>query len=188
MSKLGDILQDEVRAEITGILSDADARAEMLIQEAREKASARLATHQRRSEAETRAATRRAESAAELTVSTARMQAKGRVIALVQKKALEAFDELTGKRDYPEVLQALVEEAIKAVEGARTVIVNPRDGELLSGWASQEGLDLGTDPGIRFGVRIVSGDGKRSVENTLPGRLERAWDTLASGVEEILWE
>ena len=188
MSKLGDILQDEVREEIAGILSDADTRVEMLIQEARKKASARLAAHQRRSEAETRAAHRRAQSAAELTVSTARMQARGRVMALVRKKALEAFDDLPGKPDYPEVLQALAEEAMKTVEGPKAVIVHPSDKPLLSGWATQKGLDLRTDPGIRLGVRIVSADGKRSVENCLPGRLERAWDTLASGVEKILWE
>ena len=79
MSKLGDILQDEARAEIAGILSDADSRAETLIQEARDKASARLAAQQKRTEAQARAASRRAESAAELTVSTARIQARGRV-------------------------------------------------------------------------------------------------------------
>ena len=188
MSKLGDILQDEVSAEIAGILSEADSRAEMFIQEARDKASARLEAHQRRNEAEARAATRRAESAAELTVTTARMQARGRVMALVRQKALEAFDELTGKPEYSAVLQALAEEAMKTVEGPKAVIVHPSDKPLLSGWATQKGLDLRTDPGIRLGVRIVSGDGKRSVENSLPGRLERAWDKLASGVEKILWE
>ena len=188
MSKLGDILQDEVSAEIAEILSEADSRAAMLLQEARDKASARLAANQKKNEAEARAATRRAESAAELTVTTARMQAKGRVMAMVRKKALEVFDEPTGKQDYSEVLQALAEEAMKTVEEPNTVIVHPSDKPLLRGWATQKGLDLRADPGIRFGVRIVSADGKRSVENSLSGRLERAWNTLASGVEKILWE
>ena len=188
MSKLGDILQDEVSAEIAEILSEADSRAAMLLQEARDKASARLAAHQKKNEAEARAATRRAESAAELTVTTARMQAKGRVMDMVRKKALEVFDELTGKPDYSEVLQALAEEAMKTVEEPNTVIVHPSDKPLLSGWATQEGFDLREDSRIRFGVRIVSADGKRSVENSLSGRLERAWDALASGVEKILWE
>ena len=188
MSKLGDILQDEVSAEIAGILSEADSRAEMFIQEARDKASDRLAAYQRRNEAEARAATRRTESAAELIVTTARMQAKGRVMTLVREKALEVFDELTGKPDYSAVLQALAEEAMQTVEEPKAVIVHPSDKPLLSGWATQKGLDLRTDPGIRLGVRIVSADGKRSVENCLPGRLERAWNTLASGVEKILWE
>ena len=138
MSKLGDILQDEVSAEIAEILSEADSRAAMLLQEAREKASARLAANQRKNEAEARAATRRAESAAELTVTTARMQARGRVMALVRQKALEAFDELTGKPDYSAVLQALAEEAMKTVEGPKAVIVHPSDKPLLSGWATQK--------------------------------------------------
>jgi V/A-type H+-transporting ATPase subunit E len=188
MTKLGDILQDEALEEIAGILSGADSRAAMLIREAREKASARLADHQRRTEAEARAATRRAESAADLTISTARRQAKGTVMALVREKSLNALNDLTGKPDYAEVLQALAEEAMNAVEGPKAAVVHPNDEALLSGWAIQKGLDLQTDSGLHLGVRIVSGDGKRRVENSLPERLERAWDTLASGVEKILWE
>ena len=188
MSKLGDILQDEARAEIAGILSDADSRAETLIQEARDKASARLAAQQKRTEAQARAASRRAESAAELTVSTARIQARGRVMALVREKALNALDDLTGKPEYSKVLQALAEEAMKAVEEPKTVVVHPSEQAVVSDWALHKKLDLRTDGALRLGVRIVSADGKRSVQNSLPGRLERAWDTLASAVEKILWE
>jgi V/A-type H+/Na+-transporting ATPase subunit E len=188
MSKLGDILQDEALEEIAGILSDADSRAVMLIEEARKKASARLAAHQRRTEAEARAAARRAESAAELTVATARRQARGLVMAQVREKALAALNDLTGKPGYPAVLQALAEEAMKATQGPKAAVVHPGDKALLSGWATEKGLELRTDSGLRLGVRIASGDGKRSVENSLPERLERAWDMLASQLEKILWE
>ncbi len=188
MSKLEEILREEVLAEINKILAEAGATAEMLVQKAEKEASDRLSAHRKRTEVELRAAIRRAASAAELTVSTARVQARGEVIALVREKALAALEEIAGKPDYGKVLEALAEEAMKAIEAAETAIVHPSDQLKLGGWAKQKGLKLGTDLELRLGVRIVAHGGQRSVENCLPGRLKRAWETLASGISQRLWE
>ncbi len=187
MSRLRDILQEEALAEIQKVLAEADSKAEALVAEARSKASERLEAYRRKIEAELRAATRRAESAAELTLSTARMQARGQSIALVKEKVLSGLEEIAGKPNYGEILRALAEEAMKAVEGPEAVVVHPDDKTKLNVWAIQKKLDLRTDPGLYLGVRIVTHGGQRSVENSLPERLKRAWESVASGVAQRLW-
>jgi V/A-type H+-transporting ATPase subunit E len=188
MSKLGDILQEEVQGEIDAVLAEAESRAERLIRDAEEKASARVKSHQEIMQVETFAAVRRARSAAELNVSTARMRAKGQVIESVRKRALMAVEEIAGQRNYRDILEALAEEALRAVEGAKSAVVHPEDEERIRGWAAKKGLELLTDPGLRLGVRLVDSKGKRSVVNSLPERLDRAWSTLASEVAKQLWE
>jgi V/A-type H+-transporting ATPase subunit E len=187
MSKLGDILQEEILGEIQGILAEAESRAAKLVSDAEQESWARIKSHQKKMEAEARATTLRARSAGELTLSTARMRAKGEVIDSVRKKALAALEELSKKPGYRDILGALAEEALKAVEEAEAAVVHPDDEELMREWAVQRGVDLRTDPGLRLGVSIVDGSGKRSVENSLAERLERAWNALASDVAKQLW-
>jgi V/A-type H+-transporting ATPase subunit E len=187
MSKLDDILKEEVLAEINEILAEADSRAEKLVREAEKEASERLASYRKKAEAELRAATRRAESAAELTLSTARMQARGHAITLVRKKALATLEQIADKPNYGEVLEALAEEAMKTLTAPEALVVHPNDEAKLSAWAKQKGLELGTDSRLQLGVRVVARGGQRSVENSLPERLQRAWETLASGVAQRLW-
>jgi len=187
MSKLGDILQQEALAEINSILTEADSKATALIREAEKQASERVAAFRKKAEAEFRAAMRRTKSASELSLSTARMEARGEVIALVKKKVLTGLEEIAGKPNYGEILEALAEEAVKVLEAPEAVVVHPNDKAKLSAWALQKGLDLRTDAGLRLGVRIVARGGQRSVENSLPERLKRGWETLAPGVAERLW-
>ena len=188
MSKLKDILQEEALAEINKILADADSKAETLIAEAKSKASERIEACRKKVEAELRGATRRAESAAELLLSTARMQAKGEAIALVKSKVLTGLEEIAGKPNYGKILEALAEEAMKVVEAPEAVVVHPNDKSKLRTWAIRKGLELRTDSGFQLGVRIVAQGGQRSLENSLPERLKRAWETLTPGVAQRLWE
>ncbi len=187
MSKLKDVLQEEALSEIGKVLAEADSKAATLVAEAKSKASERVEVYRKKAEVELHAATRRAEHAAELTVSTASMRAKGEMIALVRKRVLASLEEVAGRPDYDKVLVALAEEATKAAEPAEALVVHPDDEVRMSGWAMQKGLQLRTDPRIYLGVRIVVRGGLRSVENSLLERLERAWETLASGVAQRLW-
>jgi len=187
MSKLKDILQEEALAEINKVLAEADSKAKTLIAAAKNKASERVEAYRKKAEAELRDATRRAESAAELTVSTARMKARGEAIALVRRKALAGLEKIAGRPDYDEILETLAEEAMKAAEGAEALVVHPDDKVRVSAWVKQKGLELRTDPELYLGVRIVAREGQCSVENSLPERLERAWETLASPVAQRLW-
>ena len=186
MSKLNDILEQEALAEINQILETSDATAVKLIQEAEDKAAGRLAIQRKRMESATRTARHRAEGAAELAVSTARIQAKGEIIARVRKKVLSAIEELVGKPGYSKILTALADEAIGTVDAAEILFVNPKDAVILADWAKQKRVEIRTDPDLRFGVRVASSS-KRSVENSLPERLDRSWDMLSARVARILW-
>jgi V/A-type H+-transporting ATPase subunit E len=187
MSKLEEILREEAEAEIKEILAEADSRAQKIISDAEERAATLRAVHQKRIAAEERAASQQAQSAAELNVATARMQAKGEVMELVRSKAKDALEKTASEPGFGKVLQALAEEALKVVEVAQVVIVPPSDQEKLGEWASQRKFKLQTGAELRLGVRVVGRSG-RIVENTLPERLHRAWDTLAADIAKLLWE
>jgi vacuolar-type H+-ATPase subunit E/Vma4 len=187
MSNLKEILKEEALAEVSEILSEADSRADILIREAKNKASERVEAYRKKAEGELRAAARRAKSASELTVSIARLRARGEEIAVVREKVLTALKEISTRPNYGEILEVLAEEAIKAVQGAEALVVHPDDNDKVSVWAKEKGLILQTDPELHLGVRIVAGGGQRSVENSLPQRLERGWGTLASSVAKRFW-
>jgi len=105
----------------------------------------------------------------------------------VRERVLAALEEIPTKQNYKEILEALAEEAFKAVEAAETAAVHPDDKDKLSAWAKQKDLELTTDPALRLGVRLTTPGGGQSVENSLPKRLERGWEMLLSGVVQQLW-
>jgi len=164
----------------------ADSRAKQISSEAEKRASALLAKHRQRLEAEARAASQRVRSTADLSVAIARTRAKGEVMDLVRQKVLSALQETAAQPKYGDVLRALAEEAMAVAEAAECLVVHPDDREKLIAWARHRGLDLQTDPHLRLGVRIGCRGGKQ-VENTLPERLQRAWDALAPEVAKLLW-
>jgi V/A-type H+/Na+-transporting ATPase subunit E len=187
MSKLEEILQTEVEAEIAAILAEAETKAAKIVSEAEGRADAKVAAHRKLIDAKARAATQQAQSAAELTVANVRIQAKGEVMDLLHQKVLLVLEETSSQPNYGEVLQALAEEALRVAAGAQAVVMHPQDQEKLSEWAQQQGLEARTDPLLRLGVRIVSDSGT-AVENTLPERLQRAWNTLGPRLTPLLWE
>jgi V/A-type H+/Na+-transporting ATPase subunit E len=187
MLQLEEILRDEVEAEIEAILAEADIRAQKIVSEAEGRADAKVAAHRKLIDAQARTASQQAQSAAELAVGNARIQAKGEVMDLLRQKVMLALEETSSQPNYSEVLQALAAEALRVAATARAVVVHPQDQEKLSDWAQQQGLEAQTDPLLRLGVRIVS-DGGTTVENTLPERLQRAWNILGPRVTGLLWE
>ncbi len=187
MSKLETILQEEALREINAILAEGEEKAKAIVSQAEAKAERIRAAAQRRLEAERRAALTRAKSAAELRLTTARMQAKGEVIARVREEASRRLQALKQDPGYPEVLVKLAEEALRAVPGAEAVAVHPDDRGHLEAWAQSKGLLLKTEDAVGLGVRVYAAGGSTYVENTLPGRLERAWDGLAAEVANLLW-
>ncbi|MHB9075376.1 MAG: V-type ATP synthase subunit E [Desulfobaccales bacterium] len=187
MPNLEEILQAEVASEISAILAEADVKAAKIVSEAESRAAAKVAAHGKMIDAEARAATQQAESAAELSIANARLQAKGEVMDLLRQKVLLALEETASQPGYGEMLQRLADEAMSVTEAPETVVVHPHDQEKLSDWARQKGLGLQGDPELRLGVRIVSRGGT-TVENTLPERLRRVWNTLGPGLTRLLWE
>lgn len=187
MSKLAELLQAEVDAEIEGIAAAGDSQAAKIISEAKSHTEEQITAHKKKLESEARAATQRAQSAADLTLSSARTQARGEVLDLLWQKVYLALEEISSQANFGAILQALAAEAMQVAEKAATAVVNPDDQDKLKNWARQQGLELQTDPNLHLGVRIVGQRGN-ATENTLPERLRRAWGTLGPEVTKILWE
>ncbi|WP_027881778.1 V-type ATP synthase subunit E [Meiothermus rufus] len=187
MSKLEDILQNEVAAEIAAVAAEAESKARAIVEEARAKAEALKASKERQLEAERTAALRRAQSAAELLLSQTRIAAKGRVMEQVRAEALRRLQALATQPEFGPILQKLAEEALQGIGKAESVLVNPAHAALLSDWARDRGLELKTDDAIRDGVRLVAEGGRAFVQNALSERLERAWDALSAKAAGALW-
>jgi V/A-type H+-transporting ATPase subunit E len=187
MSKLEDILQQEVLAEIAEVTKAAETRAAEIIKAAQEQAEALKAARQKQLEAEHAAAERRAESAADLVLNQARIQARGQVMDRVRAEALKALASLQGQPNYGEILTKLAEEALQSLGQAEAVVVNPGDAAKIEPWARARGLELRTDAALRYGVRLVAAGGKSMVQNSLPERLERAWDSLSAKAAKAIW-
>ncbi|ADR36918.1 H+transporting two-sector ATPase E subunit [Oceanithermus profundus DSM 14977] len=187
MSKLETILQEEVLAEIQQLMAKAEEEAAAIVAEAKEKAEALVAAQQRKLETRKQAELHRAESAAELAVTTARVEAKGEVIATIYREVQGRLEELPQNPEYPTLLERLAEEAVAAVGEAEAIVVHPDDVPRLKGWAEGKGLAVQADDAVRLGVVAVAKGGKTRVANTLPDRLERAWEVLSAKVSQVLW-
>ncbi|MDT7920671.1 MAG: V-type ATP synthase subunit E [Meiothermus sp.] len=187
MSKLEDILQNEVAAEIGAIAAEAEARAKAIVDAAMAKAEALKANKQRQLEADHAAALRRAESAAELLLSQARITARGQAMERVRAEVGDSLQKLTQKPEFATILHQLADEALSNIGQAESVVVNPAHASLLNEWAQSKGLQLKTDPSIRDGVRLVAVGGRAFVQNTLSERLERAWDALSAKAAKAIW-
>ena len=183
MSKLEDILQNEITTEIAAIQGAGEAKAKSIIDAAMEKAEALKASKARLLEAENAAALRRAESAAELMVNQARIAARGKAVDQVKAGVQQA---LSGKLT-AEVLTKLANEALKGLDKAETVVVNPAQASMLEAWAKTNGLKLETNPAVKEGVRLVAEGGKSFVQNALGERLERSWDSLSAKAAKAIW-
>lgn len=187
MSKLEDILQNEVAAEIAAMAAEAEARARAIVEAAMASAEALKTAKQRQLEAERTAALRRAESAAELLLSQARISARGQVMDRVKAEVSQSLQKLAAQPEFATILQKLAEEALQGIGKAEAVLVNPAHASLMSGWAQSKGLQLKTDETIRDGVRLVAEGGRAFVQNALSERLERAWDALSARAARAIW-
>lgn len=187
MSKLEDILQNEVAAEIGAIAAEAEAKAKAIVEAALANAEAIKANKQRQLEVERAAALRRAESAAELLLSQARITARGQVVDGVKAEVTQSLQKLTSQPEFATILQKLADEALAELGQAEAVVVNPAHAALLADWVKARGLELRADEAIRDGVRLVAQGGRSYVQNALTERLERAWDALSAKAAKAIW-
>ncbi|MBI5812437.1 MAG: V-type ATP synthase subunit E [Meiothermus silvanus] len=187
MSKLEDILKQEVTSEIAAITAEAEAKARAIVEAARARAEALKVSRQKALEAERQAALRRAESAAELVVNQARIRSRGQVVDQVGAGVRQALAALSSQPDYPVLLTKLAEEALRGMERPEVLVVNPADAKHLEAWAKGKGLEVKTDPAVTGGVRVTSAGGKSYVENTLAERLERGWEVLSAKAVKAIW-
>ena len=80
--------------------------------------------------------------------------------------------------------------ALMALPGATVVEANPAEHDAVRQALAQLGrsMDVRANPQLATGVRLVSPDGKTSIQNTLLGRLERVRGDLAPQISRLVAE
>jgi vacuolar-type H+-ATPase subunit E/Vma4 len=189
-SELVTILEKEANAEIERILTEARGQAERLIAQANQETQAYLTEQRHRIDAERKAALVKADSAAQVRASALVLQAKDQAIAEVFATAGAELSRLQqDKSRYGAILRGLIREASGALSGRVTVQVNPKDLDLVKQAVKDLKLGAEVKPGddVSGGVRLVSGDGRFVVENTLVSRVERVRSLIAPEIAAQLW-
>lgn len=189
-SELVTILEKEANAEIERILTEARGQAERLIAQANQEAQAYLTEQRQRIDAERKAALVKADSAAQVRASALVLQAKDQAIAEVFAAAGAELSRLQQDQTrYGAIMRGLIREASGAVEGRMTVEANPKDLDLVKQAVKDLKLDAEVKPGddISGGIRLISGDGRFMVENTLASRVERVRSLIAPEIAAQLW-
>lgn len=192
MADLAALLDREASAEIEAILSEARQRASEIAAQGEEEAKNIEAGRERTQTAQYEAALVRARSAAQLEASALLLRAQHDAVQAVFAEAEEKLSALANDPAWPEVLQALMREAADSAGVAPAeidrVLVNPRDRQPAAQAAEALGLTgkVHADESVVGGVRVVVGGSNLTIENTLPGRLERLRDELAADVAQVL--
>ncbi len=189
MANLAALLDQEVRAEIEAILSEAQARASEIIADAQTEADESLKDYQRRAKQQHEAALVRAKSAAQLEASSLKLRAQHSAVEGVLASVRSEIDALAkNKKKYEAVLQGLVSEALNGLGSGdkATLIVNPEDRSVAEKIAQDLGIDkVETSSDVRAGIQLKAGN--VLLENTLYGRLEALQDELASDISKVLF-
>jgi len=185
------LLEQEVHAEVDGVLAEARGRADEIVAAARRAADETVAEARRQVERRRIETHSRAASAAKLRAAALILQTKDEAIRGVLDDAeAAARDALRDPARRRAVLRAFLEEASQALgKGQVTVEVPPDDGPAVveacgalgMGAEVREGLD------VEDGIRVVSADRRAVIENTLTSRLARVRHGLATRVASVLW-
>lgn len=188
MADLASLLEREASAEIEAILAEARERAAQIVADAEKEAENLVAVRERQAEAQRRAALVRARSSAQLEAASMRLNAQQEAIQTVFREVEAQIVALTKDEGrYPDVLAALLQEALASLDGPPdAILVNPAD-EKVARRAVEAGSvpgEVRADPAVGAGVRVVTG--RVSVENTLEARLAALREELASEVAAAL--
>ena len=191
MANLSALLEHEASAEIEAILSEARQRASEIVAKAEDDAKATTAQRERLSQSQGEAAQVRARSAAQLEASSMKLRAQHRMVEDVFGSAEAELRKLAkDKKRYPQVLEALLGEAVDALGGqdkVAKVIVNPADEQVGKDAAKKYNLadKLETSDAVEGGVKVKA-TSNVTIENTLFDRLQAAREDLASEVSQLL--
>ncbi len=189
-SELIDLLEREAEAERERLLSEARERATRIVQEAEAEAKAKLEEHRRRVAAEVEAARIRAQGVAKVQAVSLLLETKDQLVEEVFRRAGEELERIAQDPvRFAPVLRELLREAVSGSPGHVVVECAERDVAAVEAAARELGLNADVQPSsaVRGGVRVRSPDGRFTVENTLPSRLERARQVLLSQVADVLW-
>lgn len=191
MSELSALLDREASAEIEALLSEARQRASEIVAEATAEVEQQLAQTRRAAEAQREATLVRAESAARLEASALKLRAQHAAVEAVFGATRTELGALRGDaKRYPQVLRALLAEAVEGVGAAHVTAIHAAAADVAAVASAAEALGVrapvSAAADVDLGVRVVAGGGS-SVENTLVQRLAALQGELAARVSQVLF-
>jgi vacuolar-type H+-ATPase subunit E/Vma4 len=110
--------------------------------------------------------------------------------ALIDEAFAAARERLRGIRQlgaYPVALQALTAEALRGVDGPVRVSIDPQDEEIIPELLAGVDCDIVPDLETSGGLRVLAGEARVSIDNTVETRLAKAETLLRSEVNRVLF-
>ncbi|WP_412027768.1 V-type ATP synthase subunit E [Deinococcus yunweiensis] len=187
---LDKLLEHEAHSEIERIGAVAQGQAEQLIAQARERAQTMIDSRRRALDSEYAAGLTRARSAADLDGNAQRLEATNSLQVQAFERAEQHLRSAPQAPEYPQVLARLIAQGLESLPGATVVEAAPAEHDAVRQALGQLGrsMDVRANPRVTTGVRLVSTDGKTSIQNTLLGRLERVRGDLAPQISRLVAE
>ncbi|HTX92302.1 MAG TPA: V-type ATP synthase subunit E family protein [Anaerolineales bacterium] len=198
-------IEENIKTLERAVLDQAQAEAEKILAEARQKAD------DLRRQAREQASAERAKIIGQATLETERLhsqtiaitQLESRTIALEQREKLllnvfetarEKLPEVQRDPDYGEIAQRLLREALLQLgAGSATVHADKATQKnlppgLLERMSTELKMRIQVGKPLKDGIGVIveTGDGRRQYDNTLETRLKRIQDTLRSSVYRLL--
>ncbi len=169
-----DAIRSEAEEESSRMLTDASARADAILADAREVASVREDELTHSVDGRIANERRRTASLAVLEASRARRAAREEVFALAIEKVSDVLRGLHTDPRYDAVLERLFDEAAAALPDPGAVVVHVRDRGRIEKILQDRGLDIPIQvTEDQWGGVVIHSDG-RVVRNDLETRLRKA--------------
>jgi len=190
--ELIETLEKQVESECQEIIASARRRADAIIQAARqevERINQQMVEETERQQGGVSDKEKGKKAARIRRVSAMMLKVKHDLLTETLEEAKKSLPKLRQRRDYPEVLRRLIQEAVADFADCRTLVVNQEDVEQAKKIAADLGLQVEIEPTREFcgGVVARSQDGRRMVWNSLESRLERLIPVVSTEVAKILY-
>ena len=186
-----DILQaldDQAQADSDAVVAEAEAHAQLIIEDGRHAADEIHANFKRQVERVARADAAKIVNSARLGSKMEVSSAKGFGVQSVLEAAGTRLGELRSN-DYDRLFEALAAEALVGASGAVTIHVAPADEERAQRATAAAGVTAGVvaDLDTAGGIVVESEGGRIVRRNTLEDRLERVGQMLQADIARVLF-
>ena len=118
------------------------------------------------------------------------LSAKSGLLESVFEKVGNILADIPKRKDYPNMLEKLLNEALEDCEGKVEVAVNKRDAAIVQSLLDKKGIDytLNTSDELIGGVECTLLNGKKRIRNTIEARFQRAKPFLRAKAAQMLFQ
>lgn len=183
-------LESEGKKEQQTIIADAKERAAAILSKAKDEAK------QIKQDEIDKALFNLAGEKAKM-VNEARLHVKKEVVLAKEEGVTEIYSQVSEKLSklrksskYPEILEKMIIDAIKHLEGEMKVQVNDEDVDLAKKILSKNSISADVSGGLEtFGGLVVTTDeGKIVIHNNLESRMEKAKQYIKADIMKMVYE